>query len=108
MVKLDKDEKDILDSVERGEWRSSGITKGERKRYGRYAEATFRKDRRVNIRLSGKDLEAIQKRALAEGLPSDAYLEPSPQICGWAARGRCGAAFRTHFNANPRARSAGN
>jgi predicted DNA binding CopG/RHH family protein len=32
-------------------------------------EATFRKDRRLNIRLSSKDLEAIQKRALAEGLP---------------------------------------
>ena len=31
--------------------------------------ATFRKDRRLNIRLSSKDLEAIQKRALAEGLP---------------------------------------
>ena len=35
----------------------------------RYAKATFRKDRRLNIRLSSKDLEAIQKRALAEGLP---------------------------------------
>ena len=34
-----------------------------------YAKATFRKDRRLNIRLSSKDLEAIQKRALAEGLP---------------------------------------
>ena len=27
------------------------------------------KNRRLNIRLSSKDLEAIQKRALAEGLP---------------------------------------
>jgi predicted DNA binding CopG/RHH family protein len=33
------------------------------------AKATFRKDRRLNIRLSSKELEAIQKRALAEGLP---------------------------------------
>ena len=41
----------------------------ERARYSRYAKATFRKDRRLNIRLSSKDLEAIQKRALAEGLP---------------------------------------
>jgi len=32
-------------------------------------KATFRKDRRLNIRLSSKDLDAIQKRALAEGLP---------------------------------------
>jgi hypothetical protein len=35
----------------------------------RHTKATFRKDRRLNIRLSSKDLEAIQKRALAEGLP---------------------------------------
>ena len=40
-----------------------------RRLYSRYAKATFRKDRRLNIRLSSKDLEAIQKRALAEGLP---------------------------------------
>jgi len=69
MTKLDAKERELLDSVERGEWRSVRGLKGERKRYGRYAAATFRKDRRVNIRISGKDLEAIQKRALEEGLP---------------------------------------
>jgi predicted DNA binding CopG/RHH family protein len=37
-------------------------------RYRSYAKATFRKDRRLNIRISTKDLEAIQKRALEEGL----------------------------------------
>lgn len=40
----------------------------------RYAKATFRKDRRLNIRLSSKDPEAIQKRALAEGLPYQALI----------------------------------
>ena len=49
--------------------KSAGGGKRERTRYSRYAKATFRKDRRLNIRLSSKDLEAIQKRALAEGLP---------------------------------------
>lgn len=33
----------------------------------RYAKATFRKDRWLNICLSSEDLEAIQKRELAEG-----------------------------------------
>jgi hypothetical protein len=47
--------------------RSAGSGKRERTRYSRYAQATFRKDRRLTIRLSSKDLEAIQKRALAEG-----------------------------------------
>ncbi len=68
-MKLDADEKDILHSVERGEWRSTGVAERELTRYGDYAEATFRKDRRVNIRISRRDLEAIQKRALTEGLP---------------------------------------
>jgi predicted DNA binding CopG/RHH family protein len=68
-MKLDADEKELLESVERGEWKSAKGGKRERARYTRYAKATFRKDRRLNIRLSSKDLEAIQKRALAEGLP---------------------------------------
>jgi predicted DNA binding CopG/RHH family protein len=68
-MKMDADEKELLESVERGEWKSVPGGKRERTRYSRYAKATFRKDRRLNIRLSSKDLEAIQKRALAEGLP---------------------------------------
>ena len=68
-MKMDADEKELLESVEQGEWKSAKGGKRERTRYSRYAKATFRKDRRLNIRLSSKDLEAIQKRALAEGLP---------------------------------------
>lgn len=68
-MKLDAEEKEILASVERGEWRSAKGSKRNVSRYARYAKATFRKDRRVNIRISSKDLEAIQKRALEEGLP---------------------------------------
>jgi predicted DNA binding CopG/RHH family protein len=68
-MKIDADEKELLASVDGGEWKSVGGGKRERARYSRYAKATFRKDRRLNIRLSSKDLEAIQKRALAEGLP---------------------------------------
>jgi predicted DNA binding CopG/RHH family protein len=67
-MKLDAGEKQVLESVERGEWKSAKGDKRERAPYSRYAKATFRKDRRLNIRLSSKDLEAIQKRALAEGL----------------------------------------
>ena len=68
-MKMDADEKELFDSVERGEWKSAGGGKRARARFSRYAKATFKKDRRLNIRLSSKDLEAIQKRALSEGLP---------------------------------------
>ena len=68
-MRLETGEKEILDSVERGEWRSARAPKRVLSRYGRAAKATFKKDRRLNIRISTKDLEAIQKRALEEGLP---------------------------------------
>ena len=51
-MKLDADEKKLLASVDRGEWKSGGGGKRERARYARYAKSTFRKDRRLNIRLS--------------------------------------------------------
>lgn len=68
-IKLDKAEEEIVDSVASGQWRSVSGLKREQSRYAQYAKATFRKDRRVNIRISSKDLEAIQKRAVEEGLP---------------------------------------
>ena len=32
-------------------------------------ERTFKKDRRINIRISSRDLDALQKKALVEGIP---------------------------------------
>ena len=66
---LDADERALLESVERGEWQSTRDLARERIRYAQQAAATFKKDRRVNIRISSRDLEAIRKRALEEGLP---------------------------------------
>jgi predicted DNA binding CopG/RHH family protein len=74
MAKLDPEEKDLLDSFERGEWQSISGRSEEFKRYRDYARMTFKKDRRVNIRISRKDLEALQKRALEEGIPYQTLL----------------------------------
>ncbi len=68
-MKLNKQEKKIAESVERGEWRSVRGVKKQRKRYQDYARATVRKDKRVNIRMSEKDLIGLQKKAMEEGLP---------------------------------------
>ena len=46
MAKLDRQEKDLLESVERGEWKSVVWLKGEQKRYQKNAAATFKKDQR--------------------------------------------------------------
>lgn len=69
VAKLSKEEKDIRDSVEAGEWQSVRDREKLAEQYQAYARETFRKDRRVNIRLAGRDLELIQKRALIEGIP---------------------------------------
>ena len=69
MVESDKEEKDLVDSYERDEWQSVADQGSEFDRYRDYARYTSKKDMRVNIRLSKKDLEAIQKRALEEGIP---------------------------------------
>jgi predicted DNA binding CopG/RHH family protein len=74
MARLDPEEKDLLDSFERGEWQSIEGRKEAFARYRDYARATFKKDRRVNIRISRKDLEALQKRALEEGIPYQTLL----------------------------------
>ena len=69
MSKLDREERDILESYEAGEWASVGLSAKDRERYQTYARATFKKDRRINIRLTTPDLEALQKRAVEEGIP---------------------------------------
>ena len=43
-MKLDADEKELLESVERGEWKSAGGGKRERTRYARYGKAMPVKD----------------------------------------------------------------
>jgi predicted DNA binding CopG/RHH family protein len=69
MGKLIQEERELLTAVERGEWRSVTNLEKERTRYQGYARATFKKDRRINIRLSQKDLDALQTLALEEGIP---------------------------------------
>ncbi len=68
-MKLSKQEKEIVESVGRGDWRSVRGVKKQMKRYQDYARATVRKDKRVNIRMSEKDLIHLQKKAMEEGLP---------------------------------------
>ena len=69
MVKLDGEEKKLLDSFDRDEWKPVTGQEKEAERYREYARSTFKKDMRVNIRISKKDLEALQTRALEEGIP---------------------------------------
>lgn len=69
MKRVTKEEKDLLDAYEKGEWKSVKNPKKEMTRYQKIARATLRKDKRINIRVPAKDLEEIQKIALEEGIP---------------------------------------
>lgn len=68
-TKLDKYEKEILESYENDEWTEVPDVKNEIKKHTAYAKSTTRKDKRVNIRMSQRDLESLQRKALEEGIP---------------------------------------
>lgn len=68
-LKLQSDELDLLASYENQEWQSVKNIKEQAAQYQGYARATFRKNKRVNIRISEKDLLDLQKRAVREGIP---------------------------------------
>lgn len=66
---LDREEKELLESFERGEWSSIRERKTEISRLGVAARATLRKNRRINIRLSDRDVVGLQAKAAEEGMP---------------------------------------
>jgi len=67
-IKLDQDEKDILEAFEAGEFQSK-LTPLRKEMIEKSASEAFKKDKRINIRISNRDLISIQRRALEEGMP---------------------------------------
>jgi predicted DNA binding CopG/RHH family protein len=68
-LKLDEEERQILRDFERGEFESIQNFKAEKRRLEEAARRTLQKEKRINIRISARDLEKIQKRAVTEGMP---------------------------------------
>jgi predicted DNA binding CopG/RHH family protein len=69
MSKLDTEEQEILEAFEAGKLKRVPNTEEQIARHQLAAEATFKKDARINIRLSSRDLRALQVRAMQEGIP---------------------------------------
>lgn len=67
--KLDNEEKEILNDYENDDYMEMPEMGEEIKKHTVYAKATFLKNKRINIRISQKDLESIQIKALEEGIP---------------------------------------
>jgi len=67
-AKLSKEEEKLLKAVEAGEFESV-LTKKRRAELVTAAKDTVRKDKRINIRISNRDLKAVQLKASEEGIP---------------------------------------
>ena len=66
---IDDEERDLIRSIERDEWKEVKELEIYKSRAQEYAESTMRKDKRMNIRISERDLKNLKIRAMEEGLP---------------------------------------
>jgi len=66
---LDNEEKELVESFETDTWESVDNLENEIKKHQTIARNTLRKDKRINIRLSSHDLEALKTNAVELGLP---------------------------------------
>jgi predicted DNA binding CopG/RHH family protein len=70
---FDKDEEELARSLETEEW-VSDLTKNEKKRYEKYGRSSLTKQKRINIRMTERDLKKIQAKAVEEGLPYQSLI----------------------------------
>ena len=70
---LDKDEMVLAKSLEDEEW-VSDLTKKAKKQYEEYARYSLNKQKRINIRMTERDLKKIQAKAIEEGIPYQSLI----------------------------------
>jgi predicted DNA binding CopG/RHH family protein len=68
-LKFDEEELKILRDFEQGEFESIKNFQNEKKQLEEAAGNTLIRDKRINIRISSRDLTRIQKKAAKEGIP---------------------------------------
>ena len=70
---LDKDERKLAKSLENEEW-VSDLTKKEKKQYQEYARYSLNKKKRINLRMTERDLKKIRAKAVEEGIPYQSLI----------------------------------
>jgi predicted DNA binding CopG/RHH family protein len=73
-MKLTKFEKDIQESIKKGDAKTVRLSKAEREGYREAARAALAKDKIITVRINGKDLKALQAIALESGKKYQTYL----------------------------------
>lgn len=72
--KLDVEEKALMNSIARGEWRRTSHFSKQKALAKKAAENFFRKDARITLRLSIYDLKQLKKKAAYKGLPYQTFI----------------------------------
>jgi len=67
-LKLDAEERELLDSYERGEWHSIGTLQEKLQQYQTYAAAALEAAGLISIILPQEDLKAIRRKAAEAGV----------------------------------------
>ncbi len=68
------EEKEILEAYEQGRMKLRKPSKALMAKLANASGRTFKKDKRINIRISNHDLIGIQTKALQKGLPYQALI----------------------------------
>jgi len=66
---IDEEERDLMESIEKDEWRSVKNIEKEKEKAIAAARNTLKKDKRINLRLTQKDYHKIQVKSIEEGIP---------------------------------------
>lgn len=66
---IDDEERDLMESIEKDDWRSVKHIEKEKEKAIAAARNTLKKDKRINLRLTQKDYHQIQVKAIEEGIP---------------------------------------
>ena len=70
---IDKDEMELAKSLENEKW-VSDLAKKDKKQYEEYARYSLNKQKRINIRMSERDLKKIRAKAIEEGIPYQSLI----------------------------------
>lgn len=66
---LDDEEKQLLEEIEKGEWKPVKDFAKRKKELVQAARNTLNKTRNINLRLSERDLQKLKAKAAQEGIP---------------------------------------
>ncbi len=71
---LDKEEEQILNDFEKGDFKSVSNVAKEKKRHAQIAKNTLDKSANVNLRLSKRDIYRVKAKAIEKGIPYQTIL----------------------------------